>query len=133
MGLGFNDIYVLSPERSADAALRFLDRFVPSREPSQTEYGFPDNPERRETTFWDVIEALRYCAAHPRDRYGFYFRNTTAKVPAHAMVFFTGGSDDPGCLDPRPARRSGPGGGRNRQLAPTAPRGDSCSTRVRAL
>jgi hypothetical protein len=89
MGCGFNDIYVLGPERSAVAAGRFLDTFVPDREPSAVEYLFPERADVPDVTLRDPIEAIRHAARRPGEEQRFYFRNAGTGEPAHAMVFFT--------------------------------------------
>lgn len=89
MRYGFNDIYVLAPERSASAALHFLDDFLPNREPAAEEYQFPQFSDSPEVIFRDSWEAMCYCDMHPGASQSFYFSNTTAQEPAHAMLFFT--------------------------------------------
>jgi hypothetical protein len=89
MGWGYNDIYVLAPCRSADAVSRFLDDFVPNREPSAAEYRFPEGADHAEAIFQDPSEAIAYGAERPQETQRFYFRSTGAGEPAHAMVFLT--------------------------------------------
>lgn len=90
MGWGYNDIYVLAPERSAEAALRFLNAVTPDREPAADEYQFPEDAEASDATFRDPADAIRYAAGRPGERQRLYFRNVATVGPAHAMVFFTG-------------------------------------------
>ena len=90
MGWGYNDIHVLAPKRSAAAACRFLDEFVPDREPGAAEYEFPEFAEHPEVVFRDWVEAVNYAAKRPSERHLISFRNPAADQPALAMVYFTG-------------------------------------------
>jgi hypothetical protein len=86
------DCYVLAPKRSAELAQRFLDHFLPEREP-----GFaPEDPAQvlglpEATTLEDVV---RYLEDHPERTYAMYWRSKTATSPFYAIVAF--GPD--GCL-----------------------------------
>ena len=67
------DVYVLAPERSAALVARFLDRFVPNREPSAADYPVPqygDNPSMvlaSPDEVWSAPLVLRYKSSDPRD------------------------------------------------------------------
>jgi hypothetical protein len=89
MGMGYNDIYVLAPRRSAEVAFQFLDRFVKHREPAASEYQFPERADRPEATFTNPSEAIVYGIADPTRVQRFYFHNSVTGEPAHAMVFLT--------------------------------------------
>ena len=82
------DVYVLSPDRSAKDAERFLDAFVPQREPSTSEYEFPQYAEQPQLVIRSAREAIHHCEAYPDKAHSLYFRNLGAG-PAHAMLFFT--------------------------------------------
>jgi hypothetical protein len=82
------DVYVLSPERSATAAERFLDTFAPKREQSAEEYVFPQFAEQPLRALKSAREAIQYCEIHSGEAQSLYFRNLGAG-PAHAMLFFT--------------------------------------------
>jgi hypothetical protein len=85
---GYYDVYVISRERTAEVALRFLDTFVPEREQSAVDYEFPQYSEQPNTVFQSASEAIHHCEAHPDAAQSFYFRNR-GEGPAHAMLFFT--------------------------------------------
>jgi hypothetical protein len=89
VGHGFNDIYVLSPERSFQAARKFLDTLMPQREQSADEYLFPEYSENPIASFHDADLAIEYGMSHPNEACRFYFRNEKSGEPAHAMVFLT--------------------------------------------
>ena len=87
-----SDCYVLSPNRSADFALAFLDRFLPSREPT-----------------WDATEPIDMLGASPNDSledileflechadrgYSMYLRNLERRSPYYAILAYC----EDGCL-----------------------------------
>ena len=89
MALGFYDVYVLSPKRSAEMIDRFLGRFAPVREESADEYCVPRFSDTPEHLFRRASELIDFCVIHPREPQGIYWRSVAARDPAHAMAFFT--------------------------------------------
>lgn len=89
MGCGFNDIYVLAPERTTASARRFLEDLLPNRKPARAEYQFPEHAEQPNVIFDDPFEAIHYACAHLDQAQTIYFSNTASGDPAHALVFFT--------------------------------------------
>jgi len=82
------DLYVLARERSAAVANHFLDAFVPDRDQSAADYGFPKYASQLEVVLKSAAEAIQYCESHPVETQSIYFRNLGTD-PAHAMLFFT--------------------------------------------
>jgi hypothetical protein len=81
-----NDCYVLAPERSASLAVRFLDRFVPRREPAFA----PEDPSEvlglpRSVSIDQVLEHLEVAVSRG---YSMYFHNRDECDPLHAAVMF---------------------------------------------
>jgi len=81
-------VYVLSPERSATAAERFLDTFAPQREQSAEDYVFAQFTGQPLLIVKLAREAIQYCESHSAETQSLYFRNLGAG-PEHAMLFFT--------------------------------------------
>lgn len=86
---GFHDVYVLMTARTAESVERFLDRFVPHREPSTEEYRVPQFADEPTTVFFESMELVAYCVAQHDVAHGIYWRNLDDCDPFHAMVFFT--------------------------------------------
>lgn len=84
----YYDVYVLARDRSEPVATRFLDAFVPDRDPVASEYEFPQYSPEPVVTFATAVEAIRYCVARPAEPQSFYFGNRGSE-PAWAMLFFT--------------------------------------------
>jgi hypothetical protein len=81
-------VYVLSSDRSAKSAERFLDTFAPHREQSADDFVFPQYAKQPNLVVKSAREAILYCEAHPSEEQSLYFRNL-GDGPAHAMLFFT--------------------------------------------
>jgi hypothetical protein len=80
------DCYVLAPERTAKFALRFLDRFLPEREPS---FALEDPAEVLSLPPSSPIEdVLLYLEQHPTSAYSMYWRSRSGSDPYHAIVAF---------------------------------------------
>ncbi|MEZ6141869.1 MAG: hypothetical protein R3B84_14955 [Zavarzinella sp.] len=90
MGFGYNDIYVLAPERSAQFALQFLDLFLPERQASAADYPFPQYADVPSVILTKPVDAFTYAEEHTHEKQAMYFQNTNAGDPIHGMVFFTG-------------------------------------------
>ncbi len=83
---GLNDCYVLAPKRSAQAALSFLNRFVPNREPS---FAAEDPSEVLGVSpDFDLHQILDHLERNEEKGYSMYFRNTSADDPHHAALMF---------------------------------------------
>jgi DNA-binding transcriptional LysR family regulator len=80
------DCYVLAATRSADLAERFLNHFLPEREPSFAAedpaevLGVPES--------FTLPEVLQFLEAHREREHTMYWRNTRAESPFHAIVAF---------------------------------------------
>jgi hypothetical protein len=83
-----NDCYVLAPERSGRLALRFLERFLPCREPSFA----PEDPSEvlGVSPTCSLEQILQHLEAEPARDYSMYFRNERDTDPLHAAVMFNG-------------------------------------------
>ena len=90
MRCGLNDIYVLSPVRTADAAFRFLDAILPNRQSTCDEFSFPDLADVPETVIEGADAAIGYAAKHPSEAHRVYFLNSMPADPRVGMVVFTG-------------------------------------------
>lgn len=86
--MGYDDLYVLAPERTVAVAENFLGHFAPEREQASVDYCFPRYVELPQLVLESAEEAMHYCVSHPTEAQSFYFRNTNPE-PAHAMLFFT--------------------------------------------
>jgi hypothetical protein len=81
-----NDCYVLAPARSSSLALKFLDHFVPRREPA-----FEPADPSEVLGFSAVIgvdHVLQQLEAESTKAYSLYFHNRDACDPLHAAVIF---------------------------------------------
>ena len=88
MSGGYFDVYVLARQRSADAAIEFLDHFAPIREQLDGDYSFPQYSGTSEVVFDKPMDAIHYCEKHPAESQSLYFQNLRSG-PVHAMIFFT--------------------------------------------
>jgi len=81
-----SDCYVLSLDRSADFALAFLDRFVPSREPTWDAadpidiLGIPPNHS--------LEEILKFLECHADRSYSMYLSNLKRRSPYYAILAY---------------------------------------------
>jgi hypothetical protein len=81
-----SDCYVLSPNRSADFALAFLDEFLPSREPTWNAaepvdiLGLSPNHSLK-----DILKFLEY---HTDRSYSMYLRNLERRSPHYAILAY---------------------------------------------
>ena len=83
------DLYVLAPERSAALIGRFLDHFLPAREPAAREYEAPQYAEQPDVVFADALGLIRFCENHPDVRHAIYWNNVDrGGEPRSAHVFF---------------------------------------------
>jgi len=81
-----NDCYVMAPERSAQIALKFLDRFLPNRTP-----GFdPRDPGEvlGLTEEFNLKEVFEYLEIKQEVEYAMYFQNEAEAEIKNAGVFF---------------------------------------------
>ncbi len=83
---GLHDCYVLAPERSAALATKFLDNFVPLRQPSFA----PEEPSEVLgcAASSDIEDVLIHLEAKRKQAYSLYFRNLEDCDPLHAAVVF---------------------------------------------
>ena len=81
-----NEIYVLSDQRSASDALKFLNHFLPLREQAQADYPLPELSDDTQFTFQHETEILKYLEDHPTETYGLYFHDKNRDV-FKAMIF----------------------------------------------
>jgi len=81
-----SDCYVLAPDRSAYLALKFLDQFVPFREPTWDAADPVDvlgvSPD---SSFEGILEFLEQ---HVDRDYSMYLRNTGAGSPYYAILAY---------------------------------------------
>jgi hypothetical protein len=83
------EVYVLSPERSALAAIRFLDAVMPRRRPATDDFPFPqfdDDPDVVLTHPEQVIDRLE---SFPRESYSMYWYNALPDDPVGCMLYYT--------------------------------------------
>ena len=80
------DCYVLSPVRSSQIATRFLDLFLPDREPSFATSDPSEVLNLPSDTSLDTIFA--YLANNPQTEYTFYWRSMSSSDPRNAMLVF---------------------------------------------
>ena len=106
MGGPLFDCYVLAPRRTADAAMEFLDRFLPEREaqfdpsdPSDV-LGVPEGASTR--------HIAEFLEVHPDVAYSMYWRHSEDGAPSTAILQYTADAhlilglarcteDDPAC------------------------------------
>src|SRR5260370_984866 len=69
------DIYILANPRSAALGHLFLDRFLPDRVPSATEYQVPQYADRPEMVLTNAADLIRLCEARPELRHAVYWNN----------------------------------------------------------
>ena len=83
---GSNDCYVLAPDRSASLAVRFLERFLPRREPSFER----DDPSEVLclSEGVNIDQVLEHLEAEHAQGYSMYFRNKDDANPRNAAVIF---------------------------------------------
>lgn len=83
---GLNDCYVLSPRRSAQIALSFLEEFLPNREPS---FVVEDLCEVLGIALDESLENIvEHLATKPGLDCSMYFRNLEGQEPQHVAVMF---------------------------------------------
>lgn len=81
-----SDCYVLSPDRSADFALAFLNKFVPSREPTWDAgdpidmLGVPPNHS--------LEDILKFLEIHADRSYSMYLSNLERRSPYYAILAY---------------------------------------------
>ncbi len=81
-----SDCYVLSPDRSADFALAFLDKFLPSREPTWDAadpidiLGVPPNHS--------LEDILKFLEDHAGRSYSIYLSNLEQRSPYYAILAY---------------------------------------------
>lgn len=90
MGCGLNDIYVLSPCRTADAAFSFLDAILPNRQSTRDEYWFPEFSDAPEVVIRGANAAIEYAVKQSSETQWVYFQNSLLTEPKIGMVVFTG-------------------------------------------
>jgi len=84
------EIYVLCSDRSSSFAVRFLNEFLHTREPSAGEYAFPQVSDEPVQVFQDAFELFALLEANPREPYAFYWNNRLSTASIHqAMLFYT--------------------------------------------
>lgn len=86
----FADIYVAVKTRSRQAAIDFLDHFLPQRVESTDEYEFPQYTLETETEFASVADLMHFLEMEKQATYNLYWRNTDETNPnKHGMLFYT--------------------------------------------
>jgi hypothetical protein len=86
---GWFDVYALSPDRSRESVLRFLDRFLPRRSESAADYVVPNNSDLPEFHFDNAAELLAHLETHPRQSHAIYWLSEMPDDPRCAMAFPT--------------------------------------------
>jgi hypothetical protein len=83
------DVYVLANERTAAAAVSFLDRFLPNRVAAAEDYPVPEYADPPRRVFSDSADVIEWCAARPDRSYAVYWLNAQPDSEPHsAHVFF---------------------------------------------
>jgi hypothetical protein len=82
------DLYVLAPQRSAAIVVRFLDHFLPIREPSATDYPVPEFSDNPSQVLTRPDEVIHYSVACKTAAQSIYWRRLDDGEPRHAHVFF---------------------------------------------
>ena len=81
-----SDCYVLSPDRSSDFALAFLDKFLPSREPTWDATDPVDilgvSPNH------SLEDILRFLEDHADRSYSMYLSNLEQRPPYYAVLAY---------------------------------------------
>lgn len=85
------DVYVLAPERTQAMVERFLDHFLPDREPSGNEYWVRLGDVYPVVEFDHPLDMARYCEAHPETEARAYWHATSPGDVHSAHVFFLPG------------------------------------------
>ena len=83
------DCYTLIERRDTQAALDFLDAFLPHRSSLYEEHHLPHDAEGAEVVLNTDEEAMDYLAERPDRRYTIYTVNEAAAEPNYAMVGYT--------------------------------------------
>lgn len=86
------DCYVLATTREPIGVLRFLDRFLPKRRATRSEYELPDHAGEPESILGSEADILAYLRDNPAEPYALYWNSLAEGQPRRAMAFFT--SDD---------------------------------------
>lgn len=84
-----SEIYSLGNDRSAEFAKKFLDNFMPLREPAAEDYSVPELQEPPSLTLQDEDEILTYLEQNPTEPYGIYWNAENSTLPSAAMIFYT--------------------------------------------
>lgn len=82
------DIYVISADRTAESARRFLDELLPERQESADEYEIPQYSTNGDAVLGSDTEVVEYCCAHSEVDYRIYWRSLKNFKPGHAMAFY---------------------------------------------
>jgi len=87
--MAYSEVYVLCQERSADAAVRFLDKFLPVRRGVAEEYYYPENSDKPTFHTTDEAQLIAHLVQIPKSKYGIYWDQEAVSEPSLAMLFFT--------------------------------------------
>lgn len=82
------EFYALGKDRSTRAVRRFLDYFLPHREPYCTDYPIPEHSNNPHSVLTSEAEILTYMERHPNEPYALYWNGTGASS-AQSMIFYT--------------------------------------------
>ena len=84
------DCYVIKETRSKEEAIKFLDKFLPTREESQQVYELPKFGPTTEMEFESVDDLMDHLEQHPSTPYSIYWRNLDNKsLNRNGMLFYT--------------------------------------------
>lgn len=82
------EFYALGNDRSANNVRRFLEHFLPDREPCSSDYPVPESSDAPQYVLKTESEILDFMERHSDEPYGLYW-NGVGRSSAQAMVFYT--------------------------------------------
>lgn len=83
------DIYVLGNDRSVLLVNSFLNKFLPNRELTVTQWDFPEYSDNPELTINSEKEFLEYCEKHKDVTHRSYWINSVeSQNPCSAHIFY---------------------------------------------
>lgn len=83
------ELYALSNNRSTEAIIAFLNRFLPERVPFADEFQVPEYADKPVAEFSVDIELIDYLVEHSSETYSVYWNDMDPTSSRQAMAFFT--------------------------------------------
>ena len=87
--MDLSEVYVLCEERSAEVAMRFLNKFLPARTDVADDYYYPENVDEPTFHAADAVELIAHLTQMTTAKYGIYWDQAATSEPSQAMLFFT--------------------------------------------